>query len=169
MKKLLLSAIVILGFSAATFAQSSTTATANALLIVPISIAHNADLNFGTIGASATAGTVTIAPNGTQSSSTGLKIITGAKSAAAFTVTGEIAAGFSITIPTALPYTLTGDGTSPTTMDITAFTISPASGATIGSGGTTSVTVGATLAVNANQKSGTYTNATPFTVTVNYN
>jgi len=53
-------------------------------------------------------------------------------------------------------------------MTVDAFTSNPDGTGTL-TGGTQTLKVGATLNVGANQAAGTYTSATPFTVTVNYN
>jgi len=168
MKKLIVIAIAIFGFSAVSFGQSSATATATATLIVPISISHSGgtDLVFGTIGASATAGTVTIDPAGARSASTGMKLIGTGTTAAVFTVTGEPLATYAITLPT-VPYSLTNGSQ---TMNITAFSSTPsATGALAATTGVQTLSVGATLGVGINQVAGTYTGTAPFTVTVNYN
>ena len=54
-------------------------------------------------------------------------------------------------------------------MVVNAFTSSTLSGTATLTGGTDVLTVGATLNVGAAQPAGTYTSATGFTVTVNYN
>ena len=56
-------------------------------------------------------------------------------------------------------------------MAVGTFTSTPtvAAGGTLDALGAQNIYVGATLTVGANQAPGTYTNATAFTVTVNYN
>jgi hypothetical protein len=54
-------------------------------------------------------------------------------------------------------------------MNVTAFTSIPAVTGALDANGTQTLTVGATLEVNPAQAAGTYTSATPFSVTVNYN
>jgi hypothetical protein len=55
------------------------------------------------------------------------------------------------------------------TMNVNAFTSSPATTGTLSSGGTQDLKVGATLNVSAAQAAGLYTNSTAVPVTVNYN
>lgn len=68
MKKLtLLLALLVVGFSANTFAanpQASATATATAVIVTPIGISKTVDLNFGNIVASTAGGTVVLTPAG---------------------------------------------------------------------------------------------------------
>jgi hypothetical protein len=54
-------------------------------------------------------------------------------------------------------------------MTVDTWTSTPSSTGTLSSGGTQTLTVGGTLHVAGSQVSGTYTSATPFSVTVNYN
>ncbi len=90
MSKFLAISIVLLAFSAATFAQVTATATATATIIVPITIAKTADLNFGNLYVSATvAGTVVITPAGARSATGGVGMAPGGTvGAASFTVQG---------------------------------------------------------------------------------
>ena len=171
MKKLLLSAIVILGFTAATFAQSSATATATTTLITPISILKKADLNFGTIASSNTDGTITIASasTGDVSRTGGVTQVTGSStSAAKFTVTGESTSSISVLYPTnAITLTNTTDGKTNTLSLAPSIPSSTASAHLVG--GTLDIYVGGVLTVPALTVSGTYTNTTDLTLIVNYN
>jgi hypothetical protein len=54
-------------------------------------------------------------------------------------------------------------------MTVNTFTSSPSVTGALSTGGTQTLTVGATLNVAAGQAAGTYTNATGVPVTVNYN
>ncbi len=147
---------------------ASTTATATAVVATAIGIAKTVDMSFGTIGATATAGTVVLATDGSRTC-TDVDCLSGSPGAAAsFDVTGEGANTYSITLPSvAVP--LIGPGSPATDMDATAFSSNPASPGTLTAGAQT-LLVGATLAVAiaATQTPGTYTSA-GFTVTVNYN
>jgi len=49
MKKLSVTAIIILGFLSTTFGQVSGTATASATIITPIAISKTVDMNFGNV------------------------------------------------------------------------------------------------------------------------
>jgi len=146
---------------------ASATATASATIITPISISKTADMNFGNIAVSASAGgTVVLAPAGTRTitGSVTLPATTGSPAAAAFTVTGQGNYTYSITLPSSATLT---DGASHN-MTVATFTSNPSSTGTLSSG-TQNISVGATLTVAAAQTPGTYTTSTPFTVTVNYN
>ncbi|MFA5820281.1 MAG: DUF4402 domain-containing protein [Bacteroidales bacterium] len=161
-------AVVILGFSANSFAQVSATATASATIIAPISISKTVDINFGNIAVGTTGGTVVLLPAGTRSATGGVSLpsaIPGTVTAATFTVTGEGANTYSITLPST--YTITKTGGS-ATMIVNTFTSNPPSSGTLTSGSQT-LKVGATLTVNASQVGGVYTNTTGFPVTVAYN
>jgi hypothetical protein len=68
-----------------------------------------------------------------------------------------------------LPSSATLTDGSSHTMSVGSFVSSPSSTGTIGSGGTQTLNVGATLSVSAGQTPGTYTSSTAVPVTVNYN
>ena len=160
--KIFMLAILSMGFSASAFAQSDATATATATLITPISISKTVDMNFGTIAASATAGTVVLATDDTRTV-TGGATYSGTATAAQFSVTGEGTRTFSISLPSSITLT---DGTNNLTVDN--FTSNTSGTGTLAAG-TATVKVGATLNVPANATAATYTNTTDLTVTVNYN
>ncbi len=166
MKKLFVSAIIILGFLSTTFGQVSATATASATIITPIAISKTVDMNFGNVAVSAVAGTVVITPAGVRTKTGGvtLPVVAGTISAASFTVTGLGSYTYTITLPST-PLTISNGANA---MTVNAFTSTP-SGTGILSGGSQVLNVGATLNVGVNQAAGLYTSATPFSVTVNYN
>ena len=159
-------AIIALGFSTVSFAQVSATANASGTIVTPIAITKTVDLNFGNIAVGSTAGTVVLAPAGTRTTTGGVTLpaTTGTVSAAEFNVTGQAGYTFSITLPST-PTTVSSGANS---MTVNAFTSTPTPTGTL-TGGAQTVKVGATINVGANQAAGTYTSATPFTVTVNYN
>jgi len=170
MKKLLLSAIVILGFSAATFAQSSATATATTTLITPISIANSVPLNFGTIASSAAAGSITIASTagGAVTKTGGVTQVAGSTtSSAKFTVTGELTSSISVGFPTSA-ILLTNQTDHTTTLSLAPSAPSALTNAHLVAG-TLDIYVGGVLSVPALTISGLYTNTTDLTLTVNYN
>ena len=166
MKTILLSAVCLLGLSVGATAQATATATANATVIAPITISNTANLNFGNIAVSATTGgTVVVVPAGTRSKTGGVTLTPGGTvGAATFTVNGSSGLTYSITLPSSA-ITLTGSVTGTMTADV--FTSNPSATGTL-TGGTSALSVGATLNVAAAQAPGTYTSAT-FDVTVNYN
>lgn len=171
MKKqsLLLAAFAMLT-SVSAFAQASatTTASASATVIRPITLTKVTDLNFGSVVPSAAAGTVTVVPAGTRSAGGGAGLAGSAGvTAASFTVGGEGAATYAITLPAAAVVITSGANN----MNVTGFTSTPAATGTIGgaagTAGTQTLNVGAVLNVGANQNPGTYTGT--FSVTVAYN
>ena len=167
MKKLivLFAAIVLVSGFATVNAQVTATATGSATIITPIAISKTTDMNFGNVAVSATAGTVVLTPASTRSKTGGVTLpaVTGTVAAAAFAVTGLGASTYSITLPAS--YTITSGANN---MTVNAFTSTPSVTGALTAGAQT-VQVGATLNVGATQAAGTYTNATGFNVTVNYN
>jgi hypothetical protein len=154
------------------FAQGQSytaTASATATIVTPIQITNVLDMNFGNIAVGNAAGTVLLSPAGGRTPSGGVTLpaTTGTVSSATFNVTGEANYTYVITLPTG---TFTLNGPSSNTMTIGTFTSTTTSGtATLSSGGTDGISVGATLSVGASQATGVYTSATEFPVTVNYN
>ena len=167
MKKLiaLFAAIVLVSGFTTVSAQVTATATGSATIITPISIAKNVDLNFGNVAVGATLGSVVLTPAGTRSIIGGVTLpaVAGTVTAAQFTVSGLGTSTFTISLPTT--YTITS---GVNTMNIDTFTSTPSGVGTLVAG-TLIVKVGATLDVAASQPAGSYTNATGFPVTVNYN
>ncbi len=149
------------------------TATASATILRPITITKTTDMNFGNVVPSSEAGTVVLLPDGTRSSTAGSTFIPsnpGTVTAAAFTIEGEGAATYSVTLP--LSVSLTG-GTG-TAMTVATFTSTPGTVAgagtlsgSAGADGTQTLLVGGTLAVGATQAAGLYSGL--FDVTVAYN
>lgn len=124
-----------------------------------ISISSTADLEFGKVAPTGTAGTVTVSPTGARSS-IDVDLFGGTVSAASFTVTGENNEAYALNLPTSTA--LTGPGA-----DMTVDTFTDDAGTTVLSGGSDTFNVGATLHVGASQAPGNY--AGSFAVTVNYN
>ncbi len=167
MRKLILSAIILLAITNGSFAQSTATATATATIITPISISKNADMSFGNLAVqSGTGGTVVLDPAGSRSSTSGVTLpaAAGTVTAAAFTVNGSGSSTYAITLPGSIVLTHAGGVQS---MMASSFTSNPSSTGTLSSG-TQNFSVGATLTVAAGQLAGVYTSGN-FNVTVNYN
>lgn len=167
MTKIFATLALLAGSAISSFAQETATATATATIVTPISISKTTDMNFGNVAVqSATSGTVVLTPSGVRSTSGGttLPSTAGTVAAAAFTVEGESGYTYSITLPTSA---LTISSSS-NTMTVSTFTSSPSATGTL-TGGSETLTVGATLNVAAGQAAGTYVSGTPFNVTVNYN
>jgi hypothetical protein len=164
--KILVSAILSIVLSANSFAQSGQTATATATLITPISIAVANDMQFGSIAASGTSGTVTLdTATNSRSASGGVYLQSGGAAAqiAEFTVTGEANHSFTISSPATIALARSGGGSLNLALTGTA------TPSTLDDLGSSTIKIGGTLTVPANSLSGTYTNTTDLTVTVNYN
>jgi hypothetical protein len=170
MKKsiIILAAIIMMAsFSVQATVAPSNTATANATakILAALSIIKNVDLSFGTMTIPTAATTVIVAPDGTRTSTGNITLLAQAPltTASSYSVTGDPGATYTITLPAS---TTILNGTQQ--MTVNNFTSSKTNnGSTIGTGGTDSFTVGATLNLNNAQASGTYTGS--FNVTVNYN
>ncbi len=163
------------------YAQSSATASADALakVIKPLSVQKMADMNFGRIVQNASLGTVKLGTDGAVTPSIDGLTYGGATAgavpaAAEFSVGGEAGYGYSITLPATVTLTSLNLAT-PATMTATGFMVAVGADAATASPGTATLndsgvgtfTVGATLAVGANQAVDDYRGT--FNVTVNYN
>jgi len=172
MKNLFLIALIVLGFSINSFAQTGVTdvASASASIITPITIQKNVDLNFGNLAVNATSGHVVLTPAlaTTRTPDGGVTLPPtnlGTISAAKFTVTGLAGSVFSINMPATIDLKNSSDATKTMTLH-TSF--SPATGSTI-TGGSIFLYVGGTLDVNGSKLAGSYTNTTELIVRVDYN
>lgn len=170
MRKLtFLFATAMIAFTSKAVAQDDATATSSATIVTPISITKSADMNFGNVAVTATAGTVILDPAGTRTTTGGVTLpaTSGSVAAASFDVAGEGSYTYDITLPTG-DHTIEDAAATPNTMVVNAFSSDPSGTGQLTTGAQV-LKVGATLNVGAGQTSGTYTSATPFTVTVNYN
>lgn len=168
--KLAAFSLAVIGFNSSVNAQATASADAEATIVTPISITKTTDMNFGNVAVQAsTGGTVVLAPAGTRTRTSGVTLpnVTGTVAAAAFTVNGNGTYTYAITLPSSLTLTHSG-GAGTGTMTVNTFTSTP-SGTGALTGGTQTLTVGATLNVAAGQAPGVYSSLTPFDVTVNYN
>ena len=170
--KILGMSIVMMGLAAAASAQSTAYASTTAVLVTPISISKTTDMHFGTVAASATAGTVVLDYANGRTKTGGVTFpgsgVT--PTTAQFEVVGEANSGFSIAIPTG-SITLTGSVAGTMTVDNFVCDAGAASSNLVS--GTKTLKVKATLNVPANAVAGTYANnsgdASALFVTVNYN
>jgi len=141
---------------------ASATATASAKIYQPISITKTADLNFGAMIATPTAGTVKLDPAGVRTASGGAVLASAAGvSAAAFAVAGEPNTSFSVALPASIQI---ASGANSMTVDTFA---TDAAAYLLDGTGAHSLSVGANLSVAANQPAGLYSGS--FSVTVAYN
>ena len=166
--KSLIAVIALVGLASTASAQATATANASATIVTPISIVNNVNMNFGNVAVQAgTGGTVvlpaTAAATRTKTGGVTLPNVTGTVTAAQFTVSGTALYTYTITLPGSAVTLASGAN------NMTATTFVNSSAGTLSAGGTESFYVGATLNVAAAQPAGSYTTATPFNVTVNYN
>ena len=170
MKKLILIAAVVLGFTTTSFAQLSATANASANMVSALNVAKvaNADMNFGTIYTPSAASTLvlTAAASAVLTPSTGLQILsTTGGSAAHFIVTAG--AGSPHVNWSAGPINLTSGSNTMSLSALTSSTVTQGANVTLVSG-SLDVYIGGTLNIAANQATGTYTNTGGVSVTVAY-
>lgn len=164
--RLAASALALMAFGIQVNAQSTVSASTTATLITPISISKTFDMDFGTVAASSTAGTVELDYSDGTTATGGASIPAGsAPKTAVFAVNGEGNSGFSISIPTS---SITLDGSVSGTLTVDNFAADLGTASTLSSG-TATVKVKAVLNVPANAVAGTYTNSSDLFVTVNYN
>ena len=143
---------------------SSPPATANALLIYPVSITKIDDLDFGSMIVT-TAGTVVIDPNANTIARTGGVTLVGTGWSAAMFV-GAAAGSSVVNIKlTNQPFTLTRQGGTET-MTVSNLTLQGQAKRTIAAASSFTFRVGGTLNVGANQVEGVYTGT--FNVDIQY-
>ncbi len=156
-------ALAFLLITASAAMAATTTSPANAQILTSATISNTAPLEFGRL-ASGLVGTVTISTGGVRGFTGGVTLATGTTpSAAAFDVTGDSGATYTITLPTT-DVTITDLTTD--TLVVNNFSSSPTSPGTF-TGGTDVLSVGAILQVPANSPAGAYTGN--FSVSVDYN
>lgn len=152
---------LIAGAGAGAAQAASVDAGAGAKIIAPLEISKKTDLYFGTIAPSLTqADEVTVAADGSRQCGPALTCLTADHTAAAFAVTGEADAVYTVSLPSGIEIS-NGKGDS---MKVYDFASSKDSG-TLASG-RDDFTVGGKLAVAALQPAGQYTGT--FTVAVEY-
>lgn len=142
---------------AANAAPVTASATARATILQQITVTNTSDLDFGTVVSGASASTVAISTAGARTCGAGLTC-TGPTTSANFDITGTANAVVTITGDNSV--TLTSGSNS-----MTASLTRSAATATL-TGGTSSVQVGGTLNVAANQADGAYSGT--FNITVDY-
>lgn len=174
-----LAVIALLAIAGNAFGQTSASAsaTANATIICPMTLTQVADLYFGTLISGATAGTLTVNPNGTNDGGTGGvslyhgTMIHNEPSAARFTVGGQGGYHYHVDGTVIDPW-MTNGNTDPTPLgpgtvlfnsDAAADPILPAGDGCVQQ----TLNVGGTYSLPASATPGTYTKT--FYVTVHYN
>jgi hypothetical protein len=131
----------------------------------PIAVSNTRALAFGSFVAGS-GGSVTISTSGGRSATGGITLIPSSAGAAAqFSVTGDPGMTYSISLPLDGEAALSnGAGQS---MPLNAFASDPGGIGLLGLDGSQTLSVGATLNVDAGQAVGAYSGS--FSVTVNYN
>jgi hypothetical protein len=147
-----------LGFLSAALASGD-------LRAAPIAIGNTQSLSFGSFVVGS-GGSVTISTSGGRSATGGITLIPSSAGAAArFSVTGDPGMTYSISLPLDGEAALSnGAGQS---MPLNAFASDPSGIGLLGLDGSQTLSVGATLNVDAGQAVGAYSGS--FSVTVNYN
>ena len=170
MLRFVLVILLLFGFVLNSSAQAHQSATASATVVAPINLLKVNDLNFGNISVNSLGGIVNLSPAGTRTFAGGVTLptVSGTVSPAEFMVTGMQEYTYSITLPSSVIINNTY-GTGGETMLVDMFISDPVSTGNLGTGGSQSLNIGATVHVTANQAHGTYVSATPFDVSVNYN
>ena len=131
-------------------------------VLAPLALSRATDLDFGTIVAGATAGTLTVPADAAPvAAATGGARAIGAVAAGHFALSGEPSQAYTLAVS---PSTLTLNGPSGATMSVNAFTTSPTAAATMPAGGTQTIYVGGRLNVGASQAQGTYSGILTLTV-----
>jgi hypothetical protein len=159
-------AFQVLAAAAPSTPSGAVTSTVNATVFRPISVTKTADMRFGSIVKPASgSGTVTLTSGGVLTTSAGTILSSTTHGAAAFTVTGEGAQAFTLSVPGSFPMTSGGN-------TLTVATSPSASGtqslsAALGSGGTLTTTVGGMFPISTATVNGAYSGN--LVVTVSYN
>jgi hypothetical protein len=173
MKRFLpLIAVAALGVAGSALAQgtASASASATATVLTPISVSKTSDLAFGamvrpgsgsnTIAIDPTTGARTLSGGGNAS------LATSSPTRAAFSVGGDGAQTFSITVPSPVNITRTG-GTETVPVTLSASAATGLLSGSAGNAGSASFGVGGSLPLDTSVVGGSYTGT--FNVTVGYN
>jgi hypothetical protein len=160
----------LFGFIPHQNAQGTAYASCSATIVTPINLVKLDDLHFGNIAIGNSIGSVQLNPEGTRTVTGGatLPSVSGTVSAAEFTVFGMEGYSYSVLLPSSVIITNT-TGTGSETMLVDMFVSNPSSNGTLGTNGSETLDIGATVHVSGNQPYGNYISPTPFEVTVAYN
>jgi hypothetical protein len=143
---------------------ADTTGSGEAIIITPFAFIQVDDMDFGTVVAGTSAGTVTIdAVSGARSFGGGVVALAGTGARARFVGAGSENQTVNLTL--SAPPTLSDGGSN--TMVMTSLNLDGPNTRTIGPDLAFDVFVGGTLAVGANQAPGNYSGS--FSLTVEYN
>lgn len=140
---------------------------ASITLGIDVRVEKLTDLHFGDIMSQSTGGSVMLNPStGVVTSVTGSFQLMGTSTAASFTLIGMPGQSFVIASGS-YPTQITLRNEKNNTMIVNSFQFLPSSGQ-LGTGGTATLKLGATLNIGANQPGGNYSNTTDLTITVTF-
>lgn len=153
---------------------ATTTGSANIIVVQRLSFIKTADMNFGRLIPGTTAGTVTVAPDGTRSITGGVRLASGPSQPARFAGYGQYNHYVAISINATSRTMTRAGGTETMTFDTfvigstpqAVLSTSPLSFRIGSTNGQFNFPVGATLRVKANQTPGIYTGT--FALTLEY-
>ena len=146
-------ALAVQNVDAQTTTSATQNTTATATIVANISLAKNADLNFGYFALSSTGGTVSIETNGERSQTGEIILLTSDHHPANFTAHGTANGHYFVTLPDNNSVTLTLSGGTET-MTIANFVHSATE--VFDATGKETFNVGGKLTVPANQPAGVY-------------
>lgn len=152
----------IAALSASQAWAASASSTADAEVVLPISISNTTGMNFGRVSPTGIAGTVVLNAASTRTPTNVDLLSGGTVAAATFVVRGGASEAYAITLPASATIT---SGANNMTVD--SFTHDAGGSPTLDATGNDSFNVGATLNVGASQAAGSYSGT--FSVTVDYN
>jgi hypothetical protein len=161
----ILSTITILGLLliASAVPAGADASGSGARILIPGTLSNTVGLEFGQIGVSSSAGTVTVSTAGVRSSLGGVTLAGATPvTPASFEVVGEPDGTYTVTLPVSTAIVFGAES-----MTVDTFASLPATTGTLNGEGADVLVVGATLHVGANQAAGLY--AGSFDVTVLYN
>lgn len=159
-------AATLAGLYSTSLTAATVNGTATATVIAPLLLAQTTAMSFGTIAAGAAGGTVVLSTAGARAVTGDVNAVAaGAGAAGAFTIQGEAAQAYTMSIAGG---TLS-DGLG-NTMAVGTFVYTPP----VLTGAADAFNVGATLTVGGSQPAGAYSTATlpggaAFVITANYN
>jgi len=159
---MLMLALLLINHRFALAATATTTVDAN--IVSTISVVAKNGIVFGDIGASSNPGTITIAVDGSRTSTGGATINSNTSGTpATFEISGDPNALYMITLPDSVVITSSaGD-----TMTVDNFTSSPSGNGQLDPGGRQNLNVGATMNVGSFQPFGAYQGIVATTVEYN--
>lgn len=153
---------VLIAATLALVGAQAESGSANASVILPLTLTESATLEFGQLSASADAGTVVVDAAGERTQTGGVNLEGGVARPGSWSVAGEPSTAYTVTLPAA-DVTLAAGGDTLTVND---FTDSRNGASNTDGAGNDSFQVGATLVVGADQPAGTYSGS--YAVTVAY-